>query len=289
MKMLVNINGKISPAEEAKVPVLDRGFLYGDSVYEVTLTYDGVPFLMQEHLDRLWDSASKIEMHLKYSQKDIVNEVDKTLKAFGSKRVYIRIIITRGEGEIGLDPNLSDDNNLVIIVKELPENPKWWYEKGVEMIIADTRRLPKKVLDPNLKSGNYLSNVMAHHQAKKQGAFDAILLNMKGYVTEGTTNNIWMVKNDVVITPPLEAGLLEGITRRTLLDIGRQNGIKMVEDNFTPDELKSAQEAFLTSSTREIVPIIKIDEELIGEGKPGSMYMKLHQIYRNFVRQSIGN
>ncbi|GAB4407429.1 MAG: branched-chain-amino-acid transaminase [Bacteriovoracaceae bacterium] len=289
MKMLININGTVCNPEDAKIPVLDRGFLYGDSVYEVTLTYNGIPFLMEEHLDRLWDSALKIDMHLKYSREDIKNEVAKTLKAFNQERVYIRIIITRGEGEIGLDPNLSEDNNLVVIVKELPKNPTWWYEKGVHMIIADVRRLPKKVLDPNLKSGNYLSNVMAHHQAKKIGAFDAILLNMKGYVTEGTTNNIWMVRKDTVITPPLEAGLLEGITRRTLLKIGKAHGIKMIEDNFTPDELKSADEAFLTSSTRELVPITKIDEEVIGHGAPGPMYLKLHQFYREFVQKSIGN
>ncbi|PJB52978.1 MAG: branched-chain amino acid aminotransferase, partial [Bdellovibrio sp. CG_4_9_14_3_um_filter_39_7] len=199
MQMIININGQILPPEKASIPVLDRGFLYGDSIYEVTLTYDKKPFLMKEHLDRLWSSASKIEMHLKYSREDIIREVQKTIDHFGIPRAYIRIIITRGEGEIGLDPNLSDDNNLVIIVKELPENPTWWYEKGVHMIIADLRRLPKKVLDPNLKSGNYLSNVMAHHQAKKVGAFDAILLNMRGYVTEGTTNNIWMVRKDRVI------------------------------------------------------------------------------------------
>jgi len=289
MQMIININGQILPSEKASIPVLDRGFLYGDSIYEVTLTYDKKPFLMKEHLDRLWSSASKIEMHLKYSREDIIREVQKTIDHFGIPRAYIRIIITRGEGEIGLDPNLSDDNNLVIIVKELPENPTWWYEKGVHMIIADLRRLPKKVLDPNLKSGNYLSNVMAHHQAKKVGAFDAILLNMRGYVTEGTTNNIWMVRKDRVITPPLEAGLLEGITRSTLLTIGKKHGIEMVEDNFTADELKSAQEAFLTSSTREIVPITKIDDELIGQGVPGPMYLKLHQIYRDFVRNSLRN
>lgn len=289
MQMIVNVNGTIMPPEKASIPVLDRGFLYGDSIYEVTLTYDKKPFLMKEHLDRLWSSASKIEMHLKYTREDIIREVQKTIDHFGIPRAYIRIIITRGEGEIGLDPNLSDDNNLVIIVKELPENPSWWYEKGVHMIIADLRRLPKKVLDPNLKSGNYLSNVMAHHQAKKVGAFDAILLNMRGYVTEGTTNNIWMVRKDRVITPPLEAGLLEGITRSSLLTIGKKHGIEMVEDNFTADELKSAQEAFLTSSTREIVPITKIDDERIGQGVPGPMYLKLHQIYREFVRESLRN
>jgi len=289
MQMIININGQIMPPEKASIPVLDRGFLYGDSIYEVTLTYDKKPFLMKEHLDRLWSSASKIEMHLKYTRDDIIREVQKTIDHFGIPRAYIRIIITRGEGEIGLDPMLSDDNNLVIIVKELPENPTWWYEQGVHMIIADLRRLPKKVLDPNLKSGNYLSNVMAHHQAKKVGAFDAILLNMRGYVTEGTTNNIWMVRKGRVITPPLEAGLLEGITRSSLLTIGKKHGIEMVEDNFTADELKSAQEAFLTSSTRELVPITKIDDERIGQGVPGPMYLKLHQFYREFVRISLRN
>jgi len=283
--MKININGNIVGPEEANISVFDRGFLFGDSIYEVTLTYDGILYKIEEHLDRLWESASHLDMPISISRKQLTYQMLKTLKALNEERAYIRVVITRGEGEIGLDPKLAAKNNLVIITKKLPENPTWWYDSGVEVIVASVLRNPKESMDPAIKSGNYLNNVLAYNQAKKQGAFDAIMLNADGKVTEGTTNNIWIVKDGMLKTPPLAAGLLSGITRKTLLELAKINKIPVEETNFTPDELKAADECFLTSSTKELVPITKIDEISIGSGTPGELTKRLHQIYRKQVQE----
>lgn len=283
--MKININGDIVGPEEANISVFDRGFLFGDSIYEVTLTYDGVLYKIDEHLDRLWESASRLDMPISISRKQLTYQMLKTLKALNEERAYIRVVITRGEGEIGLDPKLAIKNNLVIITKKLPQNPTWWYESGVEMIVASVLRNPKESIDPAIKSGNYLNNVLAYQQAKKQGAFDAIMLNADGMVTEGTTSNIWIVKDGKLKTPPLAAGLLSGITRKTVLALAKENKIPVEEVNFSPDELKSADECFLTSSTKELVPITKIDEISIGSGTPGDLTKRLHKIYHRHVKE----
>ena len=283
--MKININGDIVGPEDATISVFDRGFLFGDSIYEVTLTYDGVLYKINEHLDRLWESADLLDMPISISRKQLTYQMIKTLKALGEERAYIRVVITRGEGEIGLDPKLAIKNNLVIITKKLPENPSWWYESGVEMIVASVLRNPKESIDPAIKSGNYLNNVLAYQQAKKQGAFDAIMLNADGMVTEGTTSNIWIVKDRKLKTPPLAAGLLSGITRKTVLELAKKYKIPFEETNFSPDELKEADECFLTSSTKELVPITKIDEISIGLGTPGELTKRLHQIYRKQVEE----
>lgn len=283
--MKININGDIVGPEEANISVFDRGFLFGDSIYEVTLTYERILYKIEEHLDRLWESASRLDMPISISRKQLTYQMLKTLKALDEDRAYIRVVITRGEGEIGLDPKLASKNNLVIITKKLPENPTWWYESGVEVIVASVLRNPKESMDPAIKSGNYLNNVLAYNQAKKQGAFDAIMLNAEGMVTEGTTNNIWIVKDGKLKTPPLAAGLLSGITRKTLLELAKINKIPVEETNFSPEELKAADECFLTSSTKEMVPITKIDEISIGSGTPGELTKRLHKIYRQQVKE----
>lgn len=287
IKQVISINGSICDSGEAAISVMDRGFLYGDSVYEVTLTYERTPFLLDEHLDRLYRSANSIHMDFSFSREELVGEISKVIEKLEGDRLYIRIIVTRGEGEINLDPSAASSNNLVIIGKQLPEYPKTWYEEGVSMIIADILRNPKQSIDPNVKSGNYLNNVLAMAQAKERGAFDAIMLNRKGDITEGTTSNIWIVEGDKFFTPPLEAGLLGGITRKSLLILAAKNNIEVHEENITPERIKSADESFLTSSTKEIVPIVKVDQTKIGSGKPGPMTQKLHEIYKAFVLDNI--
>ena len=286
-KILVNINGKIVNKESANVSIFDRGFLYGDSIYEVTMTYKGIPFLLDEHFDRLWASASKIGLDIQWTRDELLTEIQKGLTLLNLDRVYIRLMITRGSGEIGLDPALASNQSLFIIYRELPEYPSTWYEDGVSVIIADIMRNPKNAIDPSIKSGNYLNNVLAMKEAKERGAFDAIMLDSKGNVTEATTSNIWIVKDGIYLTPPLETGLLSGITRRTLLDIGAQVGFKMREVNFNATDLKSADEVFFTASTKEIVPIVKVDDVIIGNSKPGKMTKKLHEHYKNFVNRYI--
>lgn len=287
IKDVISINGKISDSKSAAISVLDRGFLYGDSVYEVTLTYKKIPFLLDEHLDRLYRSADAIYMDFNFSRSELVDQIQEVIRRLEGDRLYLRIIVTRGAGEINLDPSASTRNSLVIIGKILPDYPKAWYEEGVSMIIADILRNSKRAVNPSVKSGNYLNNILAMAQAKKKGAFDAIMLNHKANITEGTTSNIWIVENDKFITPPLSAGLLGGITRKTLIMLAAKNNLPITEENFCAARLKSADECFLTSSTKEIVPIISVDGVSIGTGKPGPQTAKLHQIYKNFVLSSL--
>lgn len=264
--------------------MFDRGFLYGDSVYEVTQTFEKRIFMLEEHLDRLFYSAMKMDMPMDYKREEITSHIKKVLERLNSESVYLRIVVTRGEGEIGLDPNLATKNNLIIIAQEKEPNPSWWYDKGVSVIIAHVLRNPKSSLDPNIKSGNYLNNVMAMSEAKKSGAFDAIMLNAHGQITEATTSNIWIVRNNVLITPPIKAGLLGGITRRSLIKIAKDNGISVSEENFSARELMDADECFLTSTTKLIVPITKVDKTSIANGEPGAMTKKLLKLYKDTNR-----
>lgn len=286
--MKININGNIVDPENAWISVLDRGFLYGDSIYEVTFTINSKPFMLTEHLERLWFSASRLALPIHLTREELEQEIEKTLSALAAPRAYMRVIITRGAGEISLDPNTAGRNNMVIITKTLGENPAWWYEKGVSVIIADTMRNPKNSIDPNIKSGNYLNNVLAMAEARDVGVFDAIMLNHEGNVSEGTTSNIWSVRNGEFITPPLEAGLLSGITRKTLIRLARENGLTVREANITPTELMSADEVFLTSSTKLIVPITQIDSRPVGNGAPGPTSLNLLEIYSQWIEAQYG-
>lgn len=234
---------------------------------------------MDEHLDRLFESARKIFMTIHWSREKIIHEVQETLKVLCEERAYIRIIITRGEGEITLNPSLATTNNVIIICKKLARNPREWLEKGVSVIIADTKRSSTESVDPSIKSGNYLNNILAYQEAVANGVFDAIMLNHEEKVTEATTSNVWIVKDEKFITPPLAAGLLSGITRAKLIEMCTIYGFDFVEKNITSDELKKADEVFLTSSTRRIVPVTKVDECLIGDGKTGKMTVEFYNLY----------
>ena len=288
IKKVININGRVFSPEEAKISVFDRGFLFGDSIYEVARTYEGIPFLLQDHLDRLWKSASRLEMPLLYDQDQISAEVNKTLAELGVEESYFRIVITRGEGDISLDPGEEIKNNLIIIAQEHLPYPTWWYEKGVHVVITNVIRVSKESVDPNVKSGNYLNNVMAFMQARREKAFDSIMLNSNGFVTQGTTSNIWIVKNNTIKTPPLQAGILEGITRKTLLQLAKTDDDLAIEQvNFTAEELINADECFMTSTMKEIVPITQVDNSPIGAGTVGQMTVKLHSLYSNFVKRTV--
>ncbi len=284
---VVNLNGQVGKPEDVKISVLDRGFLLGDSVYEVTRTHNGVPLFLEEHLDRLWNSAGLIGLPVLISRPELKNEINKTLKALNCQNAYFRIVLTRGESDVGLDPGEAINNNLVIIAREEKEKPQWWYSQGVSLIIAQVQRNSVEAMDPNIKSGNYLNNVMAYLQAKESKAYDALMLNAKGQLTEGTTNNIWIVKKSKLMTPPVSSGLLRGITREAVLKIANEQKIECSENNFYPADLFAADEAFITSSTREIVPVTKVDNKEIGNGKPGKMTLELLQHYRNFIARHL--
>ena len=283
---LVFINGEITSPQQAKISVFDRGFLFGDSVYEVTRSYNGTLAFIDEHLDRLTRSAEQIALSIPYSKVELKQLIEELMIKISSKDNYVRIILTRGEGKIGLDPGNAGKANLIIIMSALPKNPEWWYREGVKFIISTVMRNDPKSLDPNIKSGNYLNNVLAMIEAKKQDAFDAFMLNRSGLVTEGTTNNVWIVKNKKITTPPLSDGILAGITRTTLLSLLKESDLKFEEESISVERLKDADEVFITSSTKEVVPVTQIDGTNVGAGKPGEIFQEVRKIYSAYIQRT---
>ena len=232
--VLCNVEGRLVPAEQALVPVLDRGFLYGDSVYEVVRTYAGRPFEMDRHLARMEKTAERIGLTLP-RREVVLDELQRTLEAAGNAESYARIIVTRGTGEFGLSPLLArGQNRLIFIVRPLAPPPEEQYQRGLQMAIARTRRNPPQALDPALKTGNYLNNILALREAHEAGADDAILLDLAGRVTEGTTSNVFFVQRGVLVTPPLALGMLEGVTRGLFIEI-------IDERHLIRDECNSGQ------------------------------------------------
>ncbi len=283
----ININGEILPPDQAKISVFDRGFLFGDSIYEVVRTYQGKLSLWEEHYQRLCLSGEKIGLTVPYSSSYLKEQIIGTLDAINAPpntEFFVRLIITRGSG--GFTMSFSDLSacNLVIMAKELSPYPKDWYQRGVRVIMAATHRTSADSVDPSIKSGNYLNNVMAYQEASTQNAYDAIMLNAKGQIAEATTSNFWMVKDGVLLTPPLKAGILEGITRQVILKICQQIGQRVEERSLYPDDLFSADECFLSSSTKELIPVVQADSKLIGKGIPGPITARLHQKYQDFIR-----
>lgn len=254
MPLLTNLNGHIAP--EAHISVLDRGFLYGDSVYEVVRTFHGRHFGLKEHLARLRQSAAYLYMEIPWSDDEIQAEVEKTLAQASWAESYVRIVISRGtESLISLQPSSALQPNLLVVISEIPPDPVL-SETGLHLVIPVRQRNSKQALDPIAKTGNYLNNILGLLEAQQQGADDALLLNENGEVTEATTSNLWIVNTEGVLqTPPVEAGILHGITRYYLLDILKKGGLPFEEKTLYPKDLESAQEAFLSSSVRLLMPV----------------------------------
>jgi branched-chain amino acid aminotransferase len=283
---IINVNGELKKPEEAVISIFDRSFLYGDSVYEVTRSYEGKIFALEEHIERLWQSMDFLSFEDRPHKEELKNQIQSTFKALNKSNCYIRIIVSRGVGEIGLDIKKVNRPNVVIIIREMAPNPSEWYEKGVDYIIASTKRMPKDSLNPMAKTGNYLNSILGLIEAKKLKAFDAILLDHEGYVCEGTTNNLWIVKNKNVFTPSLSRSILNGITRQFIMTFQSQN-FKIGEKDFFIDELLSADEVFLTSSLKEVVPITKINNQPIHDGLPGKISKEIHSIYKDNIQHFI--
>ncbi len=260
----VNINGDITPARDAKISIFDRGFLYGDSIYEVTYSHNGSLIFLNEHIDRLFHSAKLLDMEVFLKREEIIQEILKTTKASKLSNAYVRIILTRGETTITLNPYSSFKNNLIIIVKPKTEHPDHFYKTGIKLFIPDVLRNQIKSVDPNAKSGNYLNNVMAMAAAKNYGADDAVMINSKNEITEGTTFNIYAVIGGSLLTPDVKSGLLKGITRQKVLEICEEESIPIQVTSFTPEKLLSADEVFITSSTRGIMPVGRINDHKYG-------------------------
>lgn len=280
-KFLININGQFFDEETAKISVFDRGFLYGDSVYEVTRTFNRKAFRLDNHLDRLFNSAQKIELTPTLSKTEIAFEIEQTIKASPNDNIVLRIILSRGtNSDFGLAPELSSGNNLIIISKAIAPNPKWWITKGVSMVFYKKQSTQK---GPLPKSGNYQENILANKLAIEKGAYDAIMVNTEGHVTEGSTCNIWLIKDGVIYTPTLLDGVLEGLTRKTIFEMGQKDNIKILEKSLTQQDFLAADECFLTSTTRNIVPVTKIENSPIGQGLPGKQTLALLSSYLKYV------
>jgi branched-chain amino acid aminotransferase len=282
--MLVNIDGRMLPPDQAFVPVLDRGFLYGDSVYEVIRTYGGSPFALDTHLDRLERSAAALQIPL-LPRETLTAAVRRTLEAAGNPESYCRIIVTRGTGPLTLDPTTATESRTLILVKELEPFPEWMFAQGIRVYIPSVRRNLRAALDPAIKSGNYLNSVLALGEAKRQGFDDALMLDAEGRLTEATTSNVFLFRRHTLYTPALEVGILEGVTRGILLTLARQAGIPAVEGELRASDLTSADEVFLTSTLREVMAVVQVNDHRVGSGKPGPQTARMGDLFRAYVQQ----
>jgi len=274
---VISVNGVITPAEEAVIPVLDHGFLFGDSVYETLRTHRHKPFLFTRHFRRMERSARSIELELPWSREETFSEVRRTTDAAGlSSESRIRITITRGVGKVGPDPASCKSPNVIIIVTPLVELPESVYEHGVDVV---TSSLHRTLHLADAKTGNLIRTVLAQRESRMAGAFEAILLTPEGWISDGITSNVYLVKGRKVLTPSREANSLEGITQGTVLALARNSGLEVVEGLLHPREIAQADEMFLTSTTREVVPIVRVDGRPVASGAPGPVTLGLRAAY----------
>jgi branched-chain amino acid aminotransferase len=277
----VYVNGTITPAHQAVVPVYDHGFLYGEGVYETIRTYNRVPFLLDRHNRRLRASADRLRLDVPFEDRSLAAWIEETVAAAGDLReAYIRILLTRGVGELTYDVGSTPRPTLVIIVKPLDEPPARVDTDGIRISLVPTLRNHPGTVNPLIKSNNLLNNAIAMQEANRQGAEEALMCNYRGELAECSQSNFFMVRQGAVLTPTSEAGLLEGITRAFLFELGAQEGIDVREATLTPADLDAAEEAFITSTTRELSPVVQVDDRTIGTGRPGPITTRLLRAYR---------
>jgi branched-chain amino acid aminotransferase len=275
-----SVNGQVTPAAEARVSILDNGFTFGDSVYETLRTYAGRPFQLARHLRRLRASAERLGIGVPASDDELRRGLEDLLARAANAESYIRLIVTRGEGDISYNFDRVKGPTVVMAVKPFPAYPEAHYREGVDVILSAVRRNHRQALDPAIKSCNLLNNILAVREAQARGAAEAILLNQEGQVAEGASTNVFMVRSGTLRTPPLEAGILAGVTRDVVLELARRLGIEAREDDLAVADLLAADEAFLTSTTRELAPIRTIDGKRVGGGKPGPVTLRLLAAFR---------
>ena len=285
--MIINLNGRICSEDEAVISVFDHGFLFGDSVYEVVRTHKGKLFTAKEHLERLQRSANRLMMTLPLTNEQFTEELIRTHKILNVEEAYMRLIVTRGVGALELHPASCQTQNYIIMAKPIDNWGEELYSRGMSLSIVSVLRNDPYALDPQIKSGNYLNNVLAIIEAKKAGADEGLMCNKDGFVSEGTNFNVFMVKNNVLITPELASGILEGITRMVVLRLARENGVNVVEGKITPEDIKNADEVFISSSTRDIMPVYKIDNSMLPTPTPGKMTKFLAQKFQKFLEESV--
>lgn len=284
----VSIDGRVVDSDEARVSVFDRGFLYGDSVFEVFRTYGGVPFAKQEHLERLTRSADRLMIPMPVSIETLSSEVRATLDAAGEGDWYVRVVITRGTGPLTYDPSTATAPLRVIIAAPVSVPPAEHYERGVAVSLLHASRPTDDERASGAKASNYLANLLAVHEAKQKGAQEALMLGRRGQVLEGASSNIFIVKDEKLRTPEPQPGILVGITRATVLAVAVAEGIEVEEAEVRPEDLYGADEAFITSSIREVMPVVSADGRTIGSGTPGPVTKRLHEGYLRAVAQATG-
>lgn len=281
MAATVNIDGRICREREATISVFDHGLLFGEGVYETLRTYDGTPFLFARHLARLRQSAERIALPLPFSDDEVLSRVTATISAAAlPDEAYVRILLTRGVGDITYDPHACPSPTLIIIVKPFVPPPEETYQRGVKISLVPVVRNHPRALNPRIKSNNLLNNALAMQQAYRHGAFEALMLNYRGEISECAQSNFFIVRDGEVLTPPLEAGILPGITRGLVFELGEQLHLPVREATLRYADLPVANEAFLTSTTREITPVVMIDDLKIRTGRPGPITRRLLWAFR---------
>jgi branched-chain amino acid aminotransferase len=284
--MKIYIDGQYHDEAGAKISVFDHGLLYGDGIFEGIRAYNGRVFKLKEHIDRLFHSAKAILLDIPMSHADLVKAVVDTCRQNKIRDGYIRLVVTRGVGTLGLNPNRCKNPSVIIIAGTIQLYPPEFYRKGMEIITVPTVRSLHSALNPAIKSLNYLNNILAKIEANNAGCEEAIMLNAEGFVAECTGDNLFIVRGDHVLTPPLSAGALYGITRRVVMDIAEESSFKVSEPNLTRYDLFNADECFLTGTGAELVPVVKIDGRVIGNGKPGPVTEKLVAQYHALTKVS---
>ncbi len=287
MGLTIYLNGDFVPEEEAKVSVFDHGLLYGDGVFEGIRFYNDRVFKLDEHLRRLYDSAKAIRMEIIPKPEEIEEAILKTIRKNNLHDGYIRAVVTRGRGDLGLDPDKCPESFVFIIADSIALYPEEFYKDGLEVITASTRRNMPAALDPRIKSLNYLNNILAKIEAKNANdprIIEAIMLTNEGYVVECTGDNIFVIKNGILTTPPTYIGALEGVTRNTVMTLARNMQIEVREEIFNRYEVYVADECFLTGTAAEVIPVVKVDRRSIGDGKPGKMTQELIKKFKELTQ-----
>ena len=284
MSLKVYINGQWYDREEAKISVYDHGLLYGDGVFEGLRVYGGKVFRLPQHLDRLWHSAKAIWLEIPMSRDEMAQSVNDTVKLNNIQDGYVRLVVTRGVGTLGLDPNKTSHPQVIIITDRIELYPQEFYDNGLAIITVSTIRNHPAALSPRIKSLNYLNNILAKIEGLQAGCVESLMLNHRGEVAECTGDNIFLVYRRQVLTPPIDAGILEGITRDVVIELAGQAGLTVREVPLTRHDVYIADECFLTGTAAEIVPVVQVDSRLIGDGKPGpvtrDLTARFHQLTR---------
>ena len=284
--MKIYVDGNYYSEQDAKVSVFDHGLLYGDGIFEGIRIYHGRVFRLKEHIDRLFYSAKAILLDIPMSHADLMKATVETCRQNNLREGYIRLLVTRGKGTLGLNPNRCKNPSIIIIADTIQLYPPEYYDKGLEIITVPTTRNLHNAVNPAIKSLNYLNNILAKIEANNSGCEEAVMLNSEGYVAECTGDNIFIVKDGPMFTPPLSAGALYGITRKVVIDMARESNMPVTEPNLTRYDLFNADECFLTGTGAELVPVVKIDGRVIGSGTPGPVTRDLVVRYHALTKVS---